>query len=457
MVQNSLALVLGLLTLAIPCLRAAPHHSPPDDHGHHHSFVPFDEFIDQVKHAQFKDYEHTRVKCQEDFEDMKGHILHMYDGVGDVKSWVLEREYGDCIAKNKQPTVRDFGIDKIAEHPENSTFPEKPEGEVGCFEYAESPLKLGLTDRFGNPICCPEHTIPMARLTLEKLTRYQTLLDFFAKSPVPGESERSLKRQEGGSDILPEEGEAHLHAIGLQYVDNYGGNSWLNLWNPKGDFSLSQQWYIGGSGNDTQTVEGGWQVYPGKYNTDNAVLFIYFTADKYISTGCYNLDCTAFVQTNHNWFLGAIWDHYSTTGGTQWGFEMQWKLYQGNWWLFLKGPGSYEAVGYYPTSIFKGGQLSKHAERSDFGGEVTRVDPSHRWPQMGSGAFASEGFGKAAFQNTIFYIPHDQNDGYGVWSNLTKIVEGQSSCWTLDLHNAPTGGDWGTYFYYGGPGGDKCN
>src|SRR6185369_1026606 len=111
------------------------------------------------------------------------------------------------------------------------------------------------------------------------------------------------------------------------------GNSWLNLWNPvvdKDNESISQQWYSGGSGGSTQTLEGGWQVLENKYDTKKAVLFTYWTADNYDKTGCYNLDCSGFVQVNNHWYLGGTWSSYSTTGGTQWGFEMQWKYYRGN-------------------------------------------------------------------------------------------------------------------------------
>jgi hypothetical protein len=142
-------------------------------------------------------------------------------------------------------------------------------------------------------------------------------------------AEGSPRRHERTRNFAPI-GKARTFAYGYQYVTNYGGNSWLDLWNPSGDFSLSQQWYVGGSGGNTQTVEGGWQVLPDKYGTNKAVLFIYWTADDYQNTGCYNLDCSGFVQTNSNWYLGGTWDHYSSTGGGQWGFELQWKLYSGN-------------------------------------------------------------------------------------------------------------------------------
>ena len=48
---------------------------------------------------------------------------------------------------------------------------------------ARSPLELNLTDSYGNAIFCPHGTIPMTRLTLERLTTFRTLSDFFAKRP----------------------------------------------------------------------------------------------------------------------------------------------------------------------------------------------------------------------------------------------------------------------------------
>lgn len=112
------------------------------------------------------------------------------------------------------------------------------------------------------------------------------------------------------------------------------------------DFSISQQWYAAGWDAARQAVEGGWQVNEQKYHTKKAVLFIYFTPSNYGSGSCYNKDCEGFIQINSHWYLGGTWDHYSVIDGAQWGFEMQWKMYEGNWWLFLKGPGSYEALGY---------------------------------------------------------------------------------------------------------------
>jgi len=241
----------------------------------------------------------------------------------------------------------------------------------------------------------------------------------------------------------------HRWAWGEQTVDNNGGDSRLNVWkpNPKpGEFSLSQHWYVGGSGDSTQTVEGGWQVYPGKYGTSNPVLFIFFTPDNY-SSGCYNLDCAGFVQVNNSWVLGGSLSPVSTDGGTQYIIRMQWQLYKGNWWLFVQGAGSYIAVGYYPGPIFKGGQMSKNAQVVKYGGE-TASDGSGNAGQMGSGKFANTGWSHAAYQRTIYYI---DTSFVGRWTNLSAH-QPTSSCYTIDMHNN-TGGSWASYFYFGGP---KC-
>jgi len=492
----------GLLTLSLPLTRAQTE-----------PFIPFNTFLQGVRDATYAQWRDTAVESPAAFDAIKAHILSMYNGIGTISNtFILDVEYADCVDINKQPTVRLLGVDGIQTPPSNGTHPEFSQGDGDAFRYADSPLKLGLTDRFGNPIHCPVRTIPLARLTLQKLTRFPNLHAFFAKSqagsalPSPQSlgTVESTEASEGGlvktiplarlilqqftwfpnlqaffaksqdgsalpsppsggvrrrrqEELTRRAGEPHLYAYGYQYVKNFGGNSWLNLWNPVGDFTLSQQWYVGGSGDDLQTVEGGWIVYENKFNTKKAVLFIFYTADNYDKEMCWNHDCPGFIQINNNWFLGGTWNHYSVTGGAQWGFEMQWKLYKGNWWLFLKGPGSYEAVGYYQAKIFHGGQLSRSADRVEYGGEVTRFDSSHNWPQMGSGALPSSGWTKAAFQRSIFYVPKDESGGVGVWTSLSTVVVGLKKCWDIAYTPSSKGGSWGSYFYFGGPGGKFCN
>ena len=420
-------------------------------------FISFDEFLQGVQEATFEDFvgrDGVGVRDEQSFEEMRTHILIMYDGVEQVSTFVVEGSYFDCITIDSQPSVRLLDLGDVVREPPDSSLGEEVDGEApGEGANVESPLREGLIDPYGNPIECPEDTIPMARLTLETLTRFETLDAFFGKTPDGSGRVPTGLGQEEPPAVGDEE---HDYAVGYQDVTNFGGNSWLNLWNPAINedeiFSLSQQWYATFSGDTVQTVEGGWQRYPEKYDAAESVLFIYYTADNYGSTGCYNLDCAGFVQINSNWYLAGPWTQYSTAEGTQWGFEMQWKLFEGNWWLFLKGPGAYEAVGYYPASLYNDGPMATSAEEIIYGGETAGTTSM---PEMGSGAFAEQGWQRAAFQNTIFYIPLDENDGTGIWAELDEL-ESAPDCYTVDVTLADRGGSWGTYMFFGGPGGDSC-
>jgi len=407
-------------------------------------FIPFDGFLKQVKEAKFEQYSEGAVKDEGAFERMRSHILTMYDGVGQVTgSFVLEAEHVDCIDIEKQPSVRIPRLD--IKSPPPSTQPPTPLSDVegGRYNNIDSPLKRGLKDAFGNAISCPNSTIPFSRITLEKLTRFATLSDFFSKLPKGARNERN-------PNDIQRTVEPHLYAFSYQSVNNWGGNSWLNVWAPIGDFSLSQQWYDAGSDNGLQTVEGGWVVYPNKFST-NPVLFIFFTPDNYAS-GCYNLECPGFVQTSPDWFLGSPLTP-SVMEGAQNGIQMTWELNKDGWWLYMAGTDTREAVGYYPISVYNGGPLATNAVAVKFGGEVYRNTPANLWPQMGSSVPSNRGYGHSAFQHSVYYI---SQGGGSVWTSLTGSVIGSPTCWSVDVATAVDGGDWGAYFYYGGPGGKVC-
>ncbi|MBB5866826.1 hypothetical protein F4553_000205 [Allocatelliglobosispora scoriae] len=348
--------------------------------------------------------------------DKQSYILDLYRGVKVDKTYVEDGNYFDCVRTETQPSLRGRAP---ATPPEATTMgkgtDDVPAGVVGASQVVH----------------CAAGTIPMQRVTLERMAKFATVKDYLAKKP-------------GGAATQA----AHRYAYGAQNVTNYGGNSWINLWNPSGEFTLTQHWYTAYPTQGTQSVEGGWVHYPGKFG-NNAVLFIFYTPDSY-AHGCYNLECSGFVQTNTNWSLGGAWSSYSTYGGTQYGFQQQWKYYAGNWWLWLRGSGAnLEPVGYYPGTLYGAGTMSSNATWSKFGGETCCASP---WPQMGSGKLPSTGFGQAAYQNTIFYISSSASGGTGVWSSLTTS-ETHPACYKIAYTPASSGGSWGTYFYYGGPGG----
>jgi hypothetical protein len=275
------------------------------------AFVPFNSFLEKTRGASIVDFAglDVRVKDEPSFEEMRQHILSLYSGVEIRHSFVMNTSHFDCIPIEQQPGVKALAGRKIAEAPPQSVLP-KPAAGNGEADRAipSTQFTEKQADEFGNAVGCEAGEIPMRRVTLEELTRFPTIEDFFEKGPN-GAGRPTVVNPNEVAPQSPTQG--HKYSITYQYVNNLGGNSNLNLWNPYVNtnwgevFSLSQQWYVGGSENSTQTAEVGWQNYPGKYGNEEARLFIYWTADYYNHTGCYNLDCGAFVQTSNKAALGA--------------------------------------------------------------------------------------------------------------------------------------------------------
>src|SRR3569833_779174 len=439
------------------------------------AFIDFDSFIKGVHNSSYDGFATTAVQNQTAFEEMKQHVQAKNDNEKTTKDTTKNKEddYCDCIQLMQQPSVFALGLSHIEDPPlfvPPADFGANGTEAANISSPAPSILTLGLHDSFGNPVSCPDDSVPVQRLTLEKLTQYPSLAAYNWKPPVHvlTDGRSPLSKREAGTDrrsLSPALIEArdparpyHVHAFAWDSQANTGSNSWLDLWSPPAEFSISQQWVIANvTGQKLQTVEGGWIVYKQRWGT-NARLFTIYTADDYGPHSCYNHDCGTFTQVNSHWYLGGPWDRYSVYGGLQWGFEMQWQLYQGNWWLFLRGPADYEAVGYYPNKVFLGGPLGAGATDVVFGGEVANLTstPANHFGPMGSAHFSEEGWTRAAYQNRIFRImrdPHGAN--FGVWAVLKPILQTWTSCFTMGVTPWQSGGNWGTYMYFGGPGGDN--
>lgn len=411
----------------------------------------FTDFVKATESAQADDYlgkPGVRVTDAAEFDRMKAYLVDRYRGVHVTHTFRgTENAYVDCWPILEQPSLKNMkGAERTIEReaPAILDIPARQQPGEHADEFkqrsvADLTLKRGAKDANGNERFCHGETIPIQRITLEGLTKFRSLDAFFAKG----------ERSEDGRNIPADA--THYYARGVQFVNNLGADSWLNVWSPtvaSGRMSLSQLWVVAGTGNDKQTVEAGWQVYPDKWHSNNAALFIYYTKGGYQKgTGCYNTECEGFKQVANNVYLGSGFDHYSATDQGQWGFELQYKRSPatGSWWLFYRGPGDWIPVGYYPKSLFGDGKLATQAEKVAFGGEDTG-EPSAK--QMGSGAKADKHFGKAAFQHTIFYI---DTEVVSQWADLSK-EEPDPTCYTAEIHNIF--GSWGTYVYFGGA---SCN
>jgi Neprosin len=386
-------------------------------------FTSFSEFVASLTTTKREDYAakpSTKVASDAAFAEIKRHLIKRYEDVTVTHSFADENgQIFDCIPVRQQPSLK--GTDTtVAEAPDLPT----PQTH-GDASPVQPPLRSDRTDMHGNAMCCPPGTIPVRRITIEEMTRFESLNAFFLKSPLEA---------------------VHKYAHASQTVDNLGGSSAINVWDPavgSQTFSLSQQWYVAGS--PVQTVETGWQVYPAHYGKTKPVLFIYWTPDGYRTggPGCYNLDGPGFVQTGNSWHLGGALSPISVAGGEQYEVTIAYYLSQGKWWLYVGG----DALGYYPTTLFGSGPMASHATYIDFGGET--VDKT-AWPPMGSGAFASAGFRQAAYQRAIEYFPING----GSQSAQLAMAQPSPNCYTIDLQSGQA--PWSEYFYFGGPGGANC-
>ncbi|PWA75716.1 hypothetical protein CTI12_AA240290 [Artemisia annua] len=288
---------------------------------------------------------------------------------------------------------------------------------------------------------CPQGTIPIRRTTENDVLRASSLKRF-------GRKPRGVRRDTASG--------GHEHAVAFVNGDQYyGAKASINVWTPAVtdlyEFSLSQLWVISGSfGNDLNTVEAGWQVSPELYGDSYPRFFTYWTTDAYQTTGCYNLLCSGFVQTNNRIAIGAAISPRSSYKGKQFDIGiMIWKdPKHGHWWLQF---GSGLLIGYWPSFLFS--HLQRHASMIQFGGEIvnSRSRGYHTSTQMGSGHFPSEGFGKASYFRNLKVV--DWDNSLLPLTNLHLLAD-HPNCYDI---KAGKNNVWGDYIYYGGPGRNgKC-
>ena len=157
----------------------------------------------------------------------------------------------------------------------------------------------------------------------------------------------------------------HRWAHAFQNVNNLGGHSFLNLWQPaigaNQIFSLSQHWYTGGSGNGLQTAEVGWQVYPQFYGNNrpcsSSIRRPTATTTRAATTSAATRSCRRTTRGRSAARFAAV----QHRNGSAVPLEVSFYLYRGRWWLYVKGTQAANAIGYYPVSIYNNGALAGHA------------------------------------------------------------------------------------------------
>ncbi len=401
---------------------------------------PFADFRDSLSAARPPEVR-ERVALKADgteFDEMREFLLTRYDGV-DVRHSFLEPggEVVDCIPVEQQLALRDG-----SEVPEPPSEPPPPAAEgddapPGSTTQLPPLLHPDNRDALGNQMWCPPGTVPVLRHTLDQLAAGHATLDEFV---------RGLKADN-----------TRRHAAAKQEVDNLGGASNVNVWSPllippSLLSSASQQWYTnaGLPFVDFQSVECGWRagVIEGAPADSLPRLFVFYTSKDYAAGSSFYNDYSpnGFAYTpGAGHVLHTALAPVSQLNGTQFDIRMGFSLTGGRWWFHLAGTW----IGSYPATLFANGTLGTSARQASFGGETTTGFGA--FPTMGSGRFPAEGFGKAAYQRTVAV-----NDLAGAPQHAS-LTAGQvsSACYNISITNN-SGSEWGSFFYYGGPGGLNC-
>ena len=170
----------------------------------------FNAFRRQVESSKFEDHAETIERalaqkapangwqgdaapdCRKEFERMREFLGNHYEQTSAVHSFVDEGgRIVDCIPFDQQPSVREarksgFDVARTAPPPlprDRAVSRGIGEGDPRPIEPMVPPLAKGLKDAGGNQIIAPPGTVPVRRITVERLASHGRLGDYFKKGP----------------------------------------------------------------------------------------------------------------------------------------------------------------------------------------------------------------------------------------------------------------------------------
>ncbi len=359
--------------------------------------------------------------------------------------------------------------------------PRKPTGNPDGADPLDEVAFNGQPDENGNPRKCSGMTVPVVRASVAQIKSAGGLDRYLMR-----------QRQPVAPPLTPPPGAPPSDRAGYMHVTGnydstkggigpiFGGQAIGSVWKPgtsdgvnlAGGHSLAQTWTTSatsgpcdqrGGANCVQTIELGWMVAPGQYQSCittpctpdwNPHLFIFSTQDGYWSTGCYDglpcnnppacsfgsQPCTSYPNNlEPNPFMGMPGAAYapgqalpSSAGGVIVELNLFTENFNGQWFVSANG----SAIGFWPAStwdgsfyninghrppgltITQGQPLGQHptakgstpnsAALYEVGGEVATPfqafnldSPSGDEINMGSGIGSQEGYSAAAYFRNI--------------------------------------------------------
>ncbi|KAL4192200.1 hypothetical protein AMTRI_Chr06g171100 [Amborella trichopoda] len=283
---------------------------------------------------------------------------------------------------------------------------------------------------------CPEETIPIRRTQRNDNVVSDFVRDFVEK----GTEEIPFPKKE-------KYGDQHAEYAGMfaSKKDFYGAIQAVSAWTPQvevpTEFSAASTWLVNNEGTETNVVGAGWMVNPSLFGDNLTRLFVSWNKVGSQTTGCYNLFCSGFIQTDKNVVLGAYLKPITVPGGTE--YFLHYNIIKdkntGNWWFSAENL----SIGYWPASMFTNLQV---ARRVVWAGQVLNTKPGghHTATKMGNGIFPDEKQEAAIFKDL------EVVDADGKWAGPIGVAAFQDNrgCYdskstTFSLINA---------FHFGGPG-----
>ncbi|MGK3967343.1 neprosin family prolyl endopeptidase [Sorangium sp. So ce118] len=310
----------------------------------------------------------------------------------------------------------------------------------------------------------PAGTVPLLRPDVERIHAPGSVADFLSRSGRAGVPNGVIWQQREDSPAIKPRvsgGNERFYAGSFKNVTNYGVDAIVNVWNPfveqgffTNDMSLAQIAVTRGSNETLQTIEAGWQEDPDRYGEGNPRFFIYYTRNGYTqdghNLGGYNSVVAGWVQVSTTVFPGSVALSPTSTAGAanQYEIWLSWQYFQGDWWLWYIN----QWIGYYPGTLFDTTGLRSQASHVAVQGEVADSSIlSTTTTDMGSGSFASSGFGSAAYMRQITYFTAANGGSPTKYTSPTLKVT-NSNCYDHVSGFSSTDPFWLSHFFFGGPG-----
>ncbi|KAI3849951.1 hypothetical protein MKW98_026865 [Papaver atlanticum] len=299
-------------------------------------------------------------------------VLSKY-GVGKNCTNTKKGDTIDCIDIYKQPAF-DHPLLKDHKICWNLNFIRKQN--ISKIESSDTKASSEQIHQLGKEIVCPVGTVPIRRTTKRELI-FSNLL-------------RKNKQNDTNGKLLLR---MNHHYVSVETPYTYtvynGAIASFGIHTPSvtpDQYSTSQMWIQNGVGHATNSIEAGWAVYPELFGDHNTRIFSQWTADGYISTGCFNTMCTGFVQIHSQILFGAALNPL-TPYGKEVFFSVIMDEDTKSWW-FCIGNEHKTPIGYWPSEIFiylPGASLIR------FGG-IAGAMPNTPSPPMGNGNLPTEDY-----------------------------------------------------------------